>query len=927
MVMPPGGTIMSAPTMSGPPSPPGQPSRPGEAPGKSGDAAKPGEGPAPVQRPTKPPVPPKPEELKVMPDEKGKVRFNFNGQPWPAVLEWLAKISGMSLDWRELPGDYLNLNTQRSYSVQEARDLINLHLLVRGFTILRQGEVLHVVNIKMLDPSLVPRLAPAELDRRDPHEFVKVSFDLESLMAAAAVDELKPMLSPNGKLAALAGTNRLEAMDAVINLREIYGVLKAEQSDKGQSRLVREFVLRYARAGEVQSQLQTLLGMAAKQSGMPPSQNSEQAQRQAMMMARMQEQQQERDSGQSGGRGQSPGAAQAKSETALVVNDHKNSILAYAPPDKMAVIAQAIEALDVPIDHSQSLIGNMSRMQVYRLVGVDPEPVVKTLEQMGNLDPSTRLEVDKKSKAIIAYASLADHVTIRAVVGKLSGSERSFAVRKLRRRPADQVAGTIAFMMGVEPKKKKKERRNSWYFDYEQSSSEPAERPSEFRVDADLEHNQLFLMANDVELAEVDNLLVKLGEIPAKGAGAENVRVIDSGSLQETMELLERLRREWPSVSPNPLVLPPAATKNKEPETPRPTSNRSEEPAQPERTTLRQPGAGVFRFAGERGGASAAGPQAEAAPTAPPPVQVAVGPDGKLVISSEDTQALDRLEELWAELASSRREYKIFHLKYAWAIDVELKLEDFFKDDNKKSKMQRPWYYYDYDDNQDDAEDDPRLSKRRKLKFISDTDTNSILVDGANPSQLKTIEELLQVYDQPPPRDAQSVRKHEVVRLKYAKAKVVADTVKDVFRDLLSSNDKALAGAPGQQKERTLVFDYGSSDDSGKADQRAPKFKGLLSIGIDDLSNTLVVSAPTYFFDTVIRMIHDLDEAAADNTVRVVKVGRGISAAGLQEVLDSVLGQGSSRGSAAAKRPARPRGGQPGEKNGPAPGSRPPREN
>ena len=81
----------------------------------------------------------------------------------------------------------------------------------------------------------------------------------EILVAETAVDELKPMLSPNGKLTPLTETNRLEAMDAVTNLRDIYAVLKEQQS-AGQDRSVREFKLKYARAGEVYELLQTLLG-------------------------------------------------------------------------------------------------------------------------------------------------------------------------------------------------------------------------------------------------------------------------------------------------------------------------------------------------------------------------------------------------------------------------------------------------------------------------------------------------------------------------------------------------------------------------------------------------------------------------------------------------------------------------------------------
>jgi len=86
--------------------------------GKEGEKEKP---PEPIARPSEPPKPPDPEELKVRPDADGKIRFNFNGQPWQGVLQWLADVSGMSLDWQELPGDYLNLTTQRGYTLDEVR--------------------------------------------------------------------------------------------------------------------------------------------------------------------------------------------------------------------------------------------------------------------------------------------------------------------------------------------------------------------------------------------------------------------------------------------------------------------------------------------------------------------------------------------------------------------------------------------------------------------------------------------------------------------------------------------------------------------------------------------------------------------------------------------------------------------------------------
>jgi type II secretory pathway component GspD/PulD (secretin) len=921
--------------------PAGDSVKPVESPGKPGQGDKPAAGPKPLQRPLKPVEPPNRDELKVRPDREGRIRLNFNGQSWPGVLEWLADISRMSLDWQELPADYLNLRTQRSYTVREVQDLINRHLLARGFTLLRHGETLTVVNIKKLDGSLVPRLNAEDLDRRDPHEFVKVSFALDWLLAETAARELAPMLSPNGKLTALAELNRIEAIDTVANLRDVYAVLKREQSGESRDRLVRQFKLHYAPAEHVRDELAALLGAETK-SRRPDAglgQASSQAQ-QAMMLAQMQQAggQGQPGGGQGqpgGGQGQPAGGAAVAAAAAvtLVADRRENTILAIGRPDKMAIIVRVIEALDVPADADRSLVSNVNRMQVYRLVGIDPGPVVKTLEEIGNLSPTARLEVDAKNKAIVAYAPLADQVVIRTVVEKLSGSERKFEMFPLRRLRADEVAGTVAFMMGFEPKKKK-ERVNPWYYGYSSERESTAERPNEFRVDADVEHNRLLLWANDIELNEVRNLLVKLGEIPAKGSRAESLRVIDGGRRQETEELLERIRRTWPSVAPNPLVLPPAAPKKSGPEAAPPDSSRPQDPSlPPSRTTAQQPAGAALRWAVLRGDGAAeetvdgpgpgaaqsappmmqrpegANPTAESAGKSPPPVTVAIGPDGKLVISSDDAQALDRLEELIAESAGPRKNYSVFHLKYAEAIGVSLTLEEFFKEDKKEPRRWSPWW--DYGFNQDDADkDERRLSKRRTLKFIPDSDSNSILAVGADSEQLKTIQDLIRLYDQPPPMDTQSVRKQEVFRLRHAKARVVAETVKDVYRDLLSANDKALAGANQQQRnsQRTFIYDYGGPENKDKGEQKAPRFKGLLSIGVDELSNALVVSAPAYLFDHVKKMVDELDEAAAgNNTVRVVKVGRGVTAARLAEMLDALQNPGSSAGRRPAETtPARP---------------------
>ena len=169
-------------------------------------------------------------------------------------------------------------------------------------------------------------------------------------------------------------------MDAAINLREVYALLKREQSDEPQQRLVKEFPLKHTRVTEVIDQLKSLLGIESKSASAGPMspQQMEAMQQQQMMMQQMQRQ-----------GGQPPPQPKKDDDVHLVANMRRNCILAHAPPDKMEIIAQAVKAIDVESDSSQSLLTNINRMQVHRLHSIDPATLVKTLLEIGQLDPAT----------------------------------------------------------------------------------------------------------------------------------------------------------------------------------------------------------------------------------------------------------------------------------------------------------------------------------------------------------------------------------------------------------------------------------------------------------------------------------------------------------------------------------------------------------
>ncbi len=143
-------------------------------------------------------------------------------------------------------------------------------------------------------------------------------------------------------------------------------------------------------------------------------------------------------------------------------------------------------------------------------------------------------------------------------------------------------------------------------------------------------------------------------------------------------------------------------------------------------------------------------------------MQITFGPDGRLVFSSQATKARDLLKDLMTQLAPPQKDFAIFELKHASAFWVRLNLDDYFKEEGEDKNSRRRTYYY-YDNPPPEKEKRYRLSQRRPLKFIDDFDTNTILVVGADSDDLKTVEELIRLWDVPPPSDTESARMSAVI--------------------------------------------------------------------------------------------------------------------------------------------------------------------
>ncbi len=889
-----------------------------------------------VTRPDKPEKDPDPAELEAMPKD-GKLVLQFLGHPWQDMIKWYSRATGREIEWQKLPSGYVNLRTQRAFTLEETGDLLNRLLLSRGYTMLDDGEFIQVLQTEGMNPAFVPRIEPRQLATKQPHSFVRVSFPLQRMKAEELAKELEAMKSKHGKLVPMSAANRIEAMDTVRNLRDIYAAIDAEQSSG--NRAPREFEIQFLRAELVKKKLDEMFAKP-KATAMTPEQ-----------IQQMQQQQQQRRNRGGNQQGQKPpGAGGGNSEISIVVNEFRNSIIVKAAPNVMVDIAAAVELLDV-----QSSRNNLD-IKAYTLATRSPTEVAEILKESGALSPTSIVRVDKQTKALLVSGSALDHLRIEELIKTIDGSARRFERIRLRRYPAAQVATTIENMMG-KPKEEKKNRRYYGYWDYQDNDDE-ANPNDVFKVTADVENNNLILKCNDAEYELVIDLLTQMGEVMTRSKFASNEIVLDVNTEDD---LLERVRDIFNSTSENQVVLPPPILKveesndedaedESEEKDADDETQRTREVRAPVKPLLEQQLGSLIEFAGEHtppakvvvgeqytdiiprtssyrtlltqaDPAQTSTAQAESEPKstpqmvrrnqrerAAPPIIIRRNAQGKLVIRCDDPAALEKFEDLLRQMAPPTQDWVHFRLKHVTASWMRLQLKDFFDEDDEQQNL----FVWDYWGGNDKEDPPPGLGDQRKMRFIDDGES-TLVVRNASAKQLATVKDLIALYDVAEPPNEQNGRFKEIIRIKHSKARVIETAIKDALRDLLSSNDKAFAqqeGNGGDGEGRGRRMGPFSFTESSPSVLQGTSFKGKISFGVDETTNSLIVTAEGMdLLRLVVDMVHDLDVAAVtQDDTRVVTVPASLSSGSLRETLTKMFGVES-----VTVKPADNQGGQEGQ--------------
>jgi hypothetical protein len=243
------------------------------------------------------------------------------------------------------------------------------------------------------------------------------------------------------------------------------------------------------------------------------------------------------------------------------------------------------------------------------------------------------------------------------------------------------------------------------------------------------------------------------------------------------------------------------------------------------------------------------------------PVRVIMGDDGDMVIVSRDPVAADTAKQFVEHIVPDKADVHVIQLQHAQATSVKSQLDTLLEHTR--------------------ADDSSALSTQPPLRIDSDVRTNRLLIQHASPRQMRLINEMVPQLDRPEQENERLVRQQRIYHAKRKRASEIANVVKEVYRDLLSSSDQVFAGRDTHQQ-----FGYSRAL---AATTKSPEYQGLLSVGVDDVGNTLILSAPTYLMEEVIRLVILVDATAGGETVAVVPLKSAASRASVGEALRRML--------------------------------------
>ncbi len=338
------------------------------------------------------------------PDPKRNIRFQYDGIPFNDVIKQFAQSAGKPiLGEFDVEGE-LTFFDAEPYTLEEAKDTLNIMLATRGFMIVEDGRFIRVVAL--VETALLPVKILDGLDKLEeqrPSAIVTVVLPVEHIDVESTAKALVPMVTIVGKIAPLTRGKAILLTDRAGNVKRIRSLLALMDRDPDDQKKMemKSYHIKLASADAVASVINSVVRGTSS-----------------------------RSSSSSSSRSSSP----SSSSTIIAMADQRtNSVVVRGTADMIELADQVVQMLDDP-----KATGGET-MKAFALKTAEADDVEDAIQVMfgGSRSSSSSSSRTSSSRRVFVYgdtsmnsvlvrANAADMVKIEELIQKLDGAVTNF---------------------------------------------------------------------------------------------------------------------------------------------------------------------------------------------------------------------------------------------------------------------------------------------------------------------------------------------------------------------------------------------------------------------------------------------------------------------------------------------------------------------
>lgn len=813
-----------------------------------------------------------------------RVAFEMRGKEWRTVFEWLSDQSGLPYASSYPPpaGTFTFVNPTidgkpYEYTLAEAFDFINDMLIIKTKHILIRRETMITMFPADVDlpDQVIPLIQIDDLKERGKTEIVRTVIKLEGHNSEDVAPRVKSLMGDLGHVTPLAETNQLIVRGPVATIQTMLKIfnpidpLESAHTYSHQCVYIRAIAARAVLAESLGAQqvVEKVVSTSGKDGGERPPEGG--------------------GGGPFGfkGGGGGGGGGQTRQRTVrphtITADKATNTVIVHGPADKIKQAKDVLTSIDKPrFEGDKGIMKGAPEFKTHDLPSGSAETMLKVLQETYKDDSSFRISVIGPTRLFV-NADPQTHWEISMFINKdFQPTVLKSEMVTLNRLDAVQFAETIKGML-------------------------PDTKNGAPYIEADKDNNGIRIRGTVEQIKDVKGIIKSFDENPFPGSGTSRTVILDKGSGATVSEALYLLLGKMYPESDIKLFLP--SQLDKKIDFRKPAEKKDEEKNGAEKKTpIAQMNADQLRewmyLKDKRSlpvsytAAQEEKKQSKEKQPAKKMGQLMISGFGnRVLLTSDDPKALDMAQQLIRILVNTEAgpgDFEVVHLRVANAVEIAKIIDEAFNGKAGGGQGGRGG-------GGPPGLNIPGLStltslipgmsggqqgRVENIRIVADPGTNALLV-RAKPIDMLTIRRLLdQHLDVLNEETLATIKTHVIGPLKHANAADVADLLRQVYAESMKSSG---GGGGGGFGGGFSPFGGPRPSDSGASERRV-----MLTVGIDNHTNSLYVSCPTTLFNDIKDLVDNVEKSSSEakQSIKIVPIA-DLDTAVVQQAIAAVSGQ------------------------------------